>query len=139
MIAVRKTGNKGRGVYAKKRFRPGDLIERCPVILLRHQERERIEPTILSMYCFRWGADSEEVAIVLGYGSLYNHSYQPNADFHRRADEGAMDFVALADILPGDEITINYNGCPDDQSPLWFHEGGWGWYAAPTACAPRAA
>jgi uncharacterized protein len=139
MIAVGESCNKGRGVYAKKRFRAGELIERCPIILLTPAERERIEPTILSMYCFCWGDGSKEVAIVLGYGSLYNHAYQPNADFHRVIEAGAMDFVALRDIEPGEEITINYNGAAEDQTPLWFHKNGWGWYSTSVAHTQRAA
>jgi uncharacterized protein len=127
MIAVAESGNKGRGVFAQKRFRAGELIERCPVILLNPAERDRIGSTILAMYCFCWGTDSEKMAIALGYGSIYNHSYEPNADFHRAVEDGAIDFVALRDIDRGEEITINYNGSPEDQSPIWFHDGHWGW------------
>ena len=127
MIAVEESGDKGRGVFARKRFRPGELIERCPVIILNSAECERIEPTILGMYCFRWGAEAKEVAVVLGYGSIYNHSYRPNADFNPVLEDNAMEFVALRDIERGEEITINYNGLPEDQSPLWFSGGQWGW------------
>jgi hypothetical protein len=127
MIAVGESGDKGRGVFAQKRFRAGELIERCPVILLNPAERDRIGSTILGMYCFCWGADTEEMAIALGYGSIYNHSYEPNADFHRAVEKGAMDFVALRDIERGEEITINYNGVPEDRSPIWFDDGQWGW------------
>src|SRR5262249_22778378 len=102
------------------------LIERCPVIILNPAERDRIGSTILEMYCFCWGTDSE-MAIALGYGSIYNHSYEPNAEFNRAVGEGAIDFVALRDIDRGEEITINYNGLPEDQSPIWFHDGQWGW------------
>ena len=127
MIAVGESGNKGRGVFARKRFRAGELIERCPVIILNPAERERIEPTILAMYCFCWGADAQEVAVVFGYGSIYNHSYRPNADFNPVLEASAMEFIALRDIERGEEITINYNGLPEDQSPLWFSGGQWGW------------
>jgi SET domain-containing protein len=45
----------------------------------------------------------------LGYGSLYNHSYRPNA---RYDDEGgqAKVFRTLRDIAAGEEITVNYKG-----------------------------
>ena len=140
MLAIRQFADKGRGIYAKKRIRAGQVIERCPVIPLSPAEGERIEPTILDTYCFCWGDDdSSEVAIVLGYGSIYNHSYQPNADFQPVEDERRMDFVALRDIAPGEEITINYNGSPEDQSPIWFGQGGWGWYPKQMTSAPKAA
>jgi SET domain-containing protein len=127
MIAVEESGDKGRGVFAQKRFRAGELIERCPVILVNSTERDRIGSTILGMYCFCWGTDTDEMAIALGYGSIYNHSYEPNAEFHRAVEGGTIDFVALRDIDRGEEVTINYNGLPNDQSPIWFNDGQWGW------------
>ncbi len=32
----------------------------------------------------------------------------------------AQIFTALRDIAPGEEITVNYNGSPEDQSAVWF-------------------
>ena len=59
------------------------------------------------------------MAVALGYGSLYNHSYQPNA---RYDDVGRLTkvFSALRDIEPGEEITVNYNGKPGDRGPVGF-------------------
>ena len=31
-----------------------------------------------------------------------------------------MEVIAIRDIQPGEEITINYNGDPESQDPLWF-------------------
>jgi SET domain-containing protein len=56
----------------------------------------------------------------LGYGSLYNHSYHPNARYDDRGEQ-TMVFTAIQDIAPGDEITVNYNAEPLDQSPLGFN------------------
>jgi SET domain-containing protein len=33
-----------------------------------------------------------------------------------------MEVVAIRDIHAGEEITINYNGDPENQAPLWFIE-----------------
>ena len=55
----------------------------------------------------------------LGYGSLYNHSYRPNARYDD--EEGRiMVFTALRDIGRGEEITVNYNGEPGDETPVGF-------------------
>ena len=73
--------------------------------------------TPMSDYCFDWGRGT--VAVALGYGSLYNHSYQPNA----RYDDGRGQtkiFMAIRDIALGEEIVVNYNGEPDDKTPVWF-------------------
>jgi SET domain-containing protein len=87
----------------------GERIERAPVIVLNAAELEAIRTTRLARYYFEWGEDDSLGAIVLGYGSLYNHSYEPNAEFEFREDLLAIDYVALRDIRAGEEITINYN------------------------------
>ena len=73
--------------------------------------------TGLAGFCFLWGEGT--VALALGYGSLYNHSFAPNA---RYDDEGRQVKVysAIRDIAAGEEITINYNGEPTDRSPVGF-------------------
>jgi SET domain-containing protein len=114
-IEVRKIKGKGRGVFARRSIRGGEVIERVPVIVLPLDEGD--SGTVLPAYCFVWGRDT--VALALGYGSLFNHSYQPNA---RHDDVGRQTkvFTALRDIEPGEEITVNYNGEPDDNSPVSF-------------------
>jgi len=34
-------------------------------------------------------------------------------------------FVAIRPIATGDEITVNYNGDPEDKSPITFDGNGW--------------
>ena len=45
---------------------------------------------------------------MLGYGSLYNHSEDPNAEYIHQFDD-AYAFAALRDIADGEEITISYS------------------------------
>jgi SET domain-containing protein len=70
-------------------------------------------------YYFMWGKIT--CAICLGFGSLYNHSYRPNATYKKLIKEQVIKFIAIEDIKRGKEITVNYNyGNPDDNSPLWI-------------------
>lgn len=59
-------------------------------------------------YC--WDSSKGDRAIALGYGSLYNHSFSPNAMYVRRLDEREMDIVAYRPAAAGEEICVNYNG-----------------------------
>ncbi len=118
LIEVRRTNGKGRGVYARAFIAEGTIIERAPVVVIPAVEiDENPYDTVLTRYCFQWGRDT--VALVLGYGSLYNHSYRPNA-YYRDRRPRVKEFIALRDIAPGEEITINYNGSPQDQSDVGF-------------------
>lgn len=62
----------------------------------------------------------DNMALALGMGSLYNHAYRPNACYIKNFESAMMEYVALRDIAPDEEITINYNSDPNDLDPLWF-------------------
>jgi SET domain-containing protein len=119
-LEVRVIEGKGRGVFAKRSFKEGDLIERACVIPLSAQEEPIDKCLVLYNYTFGWGPGLKYSAIALGYGSLYNHSYTPNAYYVPREEGMYIDFVAYKDITPGQEITVNYNRDPTCQKPLWF-------------------
>jgi uncharacterized protein len=119
-VSIEKTTNRGRGVFARRAIRKGELIERSAVIVVPRQEWATMEQTILSNYVFDWGENEEDAAIALGYVSIYNHSYTPNAELTELLDDAIIEVSALRDIAEGDEILVNYNGSPDDRDTLWF-------------------
>lgn len=122
-LADSKIASAGRGVFAGVDIKIGELIERCPVILLNEDQTPLIRDTELVNYYFMWGNDNHyhKAAICLGFGSLYNHSYNPNATYKKRITEQFVDFVAVKDIVKDQEITVNYNhGDPDDKRTLWI-------------------
>ena len=57
----------------------------------------------------------------MGVTLIYNHSYPPNADWKQNFKTRCMVYRAICPIKKGEEITVNYNGEPDDGSPIdWF-------------------
>jgi len=109
-----------RGMFTSQTIDAGNTIEVCPVIVLSKEDRSIIHDTHLHDYYFTWGEDDLDCAIALGYGSLYNHSYEPNARFWVDFEMETISIRSIKDIAAGEEITINYNGEPGDKSPLWF-------------------
>ncbi|WP_246173571.1 SET domain-containing protein-lysine N-methyltransferase [Limnoglobus roseus] len=97
----------GRGVFAGCAFRTGQVIEVCPVLVLAPDVQER-SLGVLSDYVFKWGEDAGRLAVALGYGSLYNHSNNPNAAFVCRLLRGEIVFRALRPIVAGEQILIDY-------------------------------
>ncbi len=114
----------GRGVFTSEPIPGGSLIEICPVIVIPEREVDVIHHTELHDYYFVWGEENEQAAIALGYGSLYNHSFKPCAEFILDLDNRTIEVIALRDINPGEEITLNYHGDPDCRDELWFAEDG---------------
>lgn len=114
-----KTVGAGRGVFAAERILKDSLIEECPVVALEDpQDRNRLRKTGLVNYYFLWGDKRDHAAICLGWGSVYNHSFAPNARYEKVMEDGRMDFYALRDIEVGEEIVVNYNGEPSNMTPL---------------------
>jgi SET domain-containing protein len=118
LIYVKRVRGKGRGVFARQSICEGTIIERVPVLLAPvGQVLDHSDNPVLGRYCFL--RNRSTVALALGYGSLYNHSYSPNARYDEEAG-ALMVFTAIQNIEPGEEITINYNGDPADNSPVGF-------------------
>lgn len=106
---------KGRGVIAAKRIKKDTVFEECPVLLF---DKVVGSQHLLEEYAFRWSPT--QIALALGNGSLYNHSYNPNAEYFQDKKSKTICFIARRTILPGEEICTNYNGHPENDSPLWF-------------------
>ena len=119
MLEVRNSPGKGRGVFAAEHIPEGGCLEDSPVIIIPEEEIIHIRRTVFRNYFFQWGENGG--AIALGYGSLFNDSYRPNAQFLVETDKQRIRFIAIKPISQGEEITVNYNGPVDDDSRLWFH------------------
>ena len=113
-------GEFNRGVFATRDIKKGEIVHEAPVISYPNDQHQYIEQTLLADYAFEYGINHS--AILLGYGMLFNHSYQPNANYEIDFNEHTFNFYAYKDIKAGDEILINYNGDVDDDDPLWFNQ-----------------
>jgi SET domain-containing protein len=123
-LYIRETDGKGRGVFCSEDIRKGEIIETCPVIVCPPEDRSLIDQTYLYNYYFLWEDDHKSTAIALGFGSIYNHSYSPNAAYETYYEEQIIQFIAIKDIPADTEITVNYNHDPEDQTKVWFDREG---------------
>jgi SET domain-containing protein len=117
-IVVRDVKGKGRGVFALKNFKRGELIEICPALIIPAKQSANVMKSKLEHYAFDW--DKDDIALILGYGMIYNHSYAPNARMVHDIGKKKSEIWAISAIKSGEEILVNYNGAPKDKSPLWF-------------------
>jgi uncharacterized protein len=117
LIRVDNVKGKGRGVFAKCAIKKGAIIERVPILLVPITDLvDGLANPTLNRFFYHW--DKKHIAVCLGYGSLYNHSFEPNARYIHGKD--VVTYRALCDIAEGEEITINYNFKPDDRTPMKF-------------------
>lgn len=106
-IEVKESPGKGLGVFAKEKILKDEIIEICPLIKLGVPD----ESDVLFDYRFMYSLFGEELFFVipLGYGCIYNHSDQNNAEW-RYGKPMTFEFFALRDIEPGEEIYTCYGG-----------------------------
>ena len=119
-LRVVRVPGKGRGVVAGRRFDAGELVDAAPVVVVPASQWALVQQTTLSRFCFVWDDAKGSVAVALGRGSLFNHSYRPNVTPEKKVRSRMMLFFALRSIEPGEELTINYNGDVDSREPVGF-------------------
>ncbi len=99
-IVVRKSPLiKQYGVFANQSFKKGDVIEECYILSGRGNDK-----TLEDYYFDVKG----KYGIFLGFGMIYNHSEDPNADYRYNVKQKIAVFKAARNIKKGEEIFISY-------------------------------
>ena len=109
-VKIVEIKGKGRGVVATENIKLGEIIEVCPTIFISKEEAEFTKNSeVLKYYCLEQYAIGKS-CVMLGYGSIYNHSKNPNADieYNEEKPENYLTFRAIKDIKTGEEIVYDY-------------------------------
>lgn len=117
-LFIASSDGRGRGVFTARELTKGDLIEFCPLVLIPKKDQSCIHQSILHDYYFL--SPESDMCIVLGYGSIYNHSFSPNADIVFDIPNQQLEIHCVAGIMAGEEIFIDYTGDIKDAPKLWF-------------------
>lgn len=111
MFDVVHLDNKGRSIVSTQDIKKDTLVISDFVIVLNEEEVKYIEKTKLINYVFSW--ENESSALSLGYGSLLNHSDNPNLIFILDVKQNKLHFYSLRDISKNEELTIDYVYCDE--------------------------
>ena len=93
-------GDFGRGVFANKNFNNNEVIEKAPYI----EDKTSNFVGLIRNYIFNKTETNSIVAF--GFGSLYNHSDFPNANWKINGDY--IEITSSKPITKDDEILISY-------------------------------
>lgn len=99
-IYVKKSPRQGYGVFAGKKLRKGELIEECYLILAKGSTKGAFEDFYFDL--------NGKNALLLGYGSIYNHSDDANADYFFNAKKRIARIKADRTIQKDEEIFLSY-------------------------------
>ena len=95
--------NGGRGVFAEKDFKKGEVIEVCPLLT---DYKKNFEKSKIKDYTFKSKFKPDQEVIVFGMCSMYNHS--DNFNVQHNQDPENMIFTSARDIKKGEELYVNY-------------------------------
>jgi SET domain-containing protein len=109
MYKLKVTKQMGRGLYATKAIKKGQVITVCEVIPLKPSDTKQVNETALKLYTFKYSETRD--CVVLGDGSIFNHSHNENVSYKlkRKDKRQVMVFTALSDIKAGEQLFTNYN------------------------------
>lgn len=99
----------GRGLGATSMVFPGDIVEVSEILALSPEDTATLETTVLKYYKFR--LDETRDCIVLGLGSLFNHSDEPNVSFSLEKESTGrivMVFRATKIVIRSEQLFIDY-------------------------------
>jgi SET domain-containing protein len=115
-IGIKKSPIHGWGVFALEDIEIGDTIEECVYVPMDTYK----DDDIMTFYSYPYPKLFGEIkdsnkkidklisVIVLGYGSLYNHSTSPNVDYMTNTELGLFEFISIKKITKGEELFIKY-------------------------------
>jgi SET domain-containing protein len=98
-LVVKKSTMHGYGVFAEKTLKKGEMIEECYVIISKGGDK-----TLEDYYFDAKG----KYALFTGFGSIYNHSVEPNADYTIHIKNKIATLKAANTIKKGEEIFVSY-------------------------------
>ena len=109
---------KGRGMFALRDFKKGEILETAPVIPVA-KENVVESGEAPDGYLLDWDGnyENEEYCMPLGYIMMYNHSKEPNIMLDQDYEKYTMQAIAIRDIRKGEELCWDYN-----IDELWFDE-----------------
>lgn len=121
---VKETGTpKGRGVFAKRPFVEGEIVETCPVVLFHRPFDSLPEEARTVVFCWSTLTGVPDThALALGYGSMYNHDNPANLRCEADQEHTLLRFIATRPIAQGEELTVNYNAVGGGAQ---WHDDNW--------------
>ena len=106
-VELRKAGNRGKGIFAKKLIKKGETIASFDGQIYEYEHRwnDYLRNHTIQFEKRRW-RDSKGIAVFI------NHSCEPNCGV-----KNLFDIVAMRDIKKDEELTWDYE--MTEANPIW--------------------
>jgi hypothetical protein len=99
----------GHGVFATKTIPADATLEECPYLRIRADEcAGSLDDYVFSLETAEENGDEDVYSLVLGWGSLFNHSYRHNTEYWHDTDRDLIVFHTIKKVVAGSQLFVNY-------------------------------
>lgn len=99
----------GHGIFAKTAI-PADItLEECPFLRIRADEcAGSLDDYVFNLESAEENGDEDVYSLVLGWGSLFNHSYNHNTEYWHDTERDLIVFHTIKNVPAGHQLFVNY-------------------------------
>jgi len=99
----------GHGIFTTT-FIPADTtLEECPYLRIKAGEcAASLDDYVFNLESSEDNGDSDYYSLVLGWGSLFNHSFDHNTEYWHDTDRDLIVFHTIKAVAAGKQLFVNY-------------------------------
>ena len=99
----------GHGIFTTKAIPADTTLEECPYLRINADEcASTLDDYVFNLEPTEEDGDSEVYSLVLGWGSLFNHSYKHNTEYWHDTDRDLIVFHTIKKVTAGMQLFVNY-------------------------------
>ena len=84
-------------------------MEECPYLRIKADEcAGTLDDYVFNLESEEDNGDTAYYSLVLGWGSLFNHSYDHNTEYWHDTDRDLIVFHTIKKVSAGDQLFVNY-------------------------------
>lgn len=101
----------GHGIFTTTSLPADTTLEECPYLRIKADECAGVlDDYVFNLESAEENGESDYYSLVLGWGSLFNHSNHHNTEYWHDTDRDLIVFHTIKPVPAGKQLFINY-GC----------------------------
>ena len=99
----------GHGIFTTTSIPADTTLEECPYLRIKADEcAGTLDDYVFNLESEEDNGDTAYYSLVLGWGSLFNHSYDHNTEYWHDTDRDLIVFHTIKKVSAGDQLFVNY-------------------------------
>jgi hypothetical protein len=99
----------GHGIFTTRPIPADTTLEECPYLRINADEcAGTLDDYVFNLESADENDGTEVYSLVLGWGSLFNHSYRHNTEYWHDTDRDLIVFHTIKKVPAGKQLFVNY-------------------------------